>query len=129
MSTRKIRGRATILTVLRGLVLLAVLAAMFSTITNLFFRSLMEGVIGSADSSGQGAVSETPAQVNVEEPVPEPDEEDYDAQHDNAEGIIKNILVAQHKIQMIRVMIYWNNFLNWVGTGVVNSMGSPVMGW
>ena len=46
-----------------------------------------------------------------------------------AEGIIKNILVAQHKIQMIRVMIYWNNFLNWVGTGVVNSMGSPVMGW
>ena len=58
-----------------------------------------------------------------------PDEEDYDAQHDDAEGIIKNILVAQHKIQMIRVMIYWNNFLNWVGTGVVNSMGSPVMGW
>jgi len=79
MSTRKIRGRATILTVLRGLVLLAVLAAMFSTITNLFFRSLMEGVIGSADSSGQAAVSETPAQVNVEEPVPEPDEEDYDS--------------------------------------------------
>lgn len=33
--------------------LLAVLSAMFSTLTSLFMSSLMEGGIGSADSSGQ----------------------------------------------------------------------------
>lgn len=37
---------------------------------------MMEGGIGSADLSGQAAVSETPAQVNAEEPVPELTEED-----------------------------------------------------
>ena len=76
MSIRKIRGRAIILTVLQGLLLLAVLSAMFSTIISLFFSSMMEGGIGSADLSGQAAVSETPAQVNAEEPVPELTEED-----------------------------------------------------
>lgn len=76
MSIRKIRGRAIILTVLQGLLLLAVLSAMFSTIISLFFSSMMEGGIGSADLSGQTAVSETPAQVNAEEPVPELTEED-----------------------------------------------------
>ena len=76
MSIRKNRGRAIILTVLQGLLLLAVLSAMFSTIISLFFSSMMEGGIGSADLSGQAAVSETPAQVNAEEPVPELTEED-----------------------------------------------------
>ena len=76
MSIRKIRSRAIILTVLQGLLLLAVLSAMFSTIISLFFSSMMEGGIGSADLSGQAAVSETPAQVNAEEPVPELTEED-----------------------------------------------------
>lgn len=76
MSIRKIRGRAIILTVLQGLLLLAVLSAMFSTIISLFFSSMMEDGIGSADLSGQAAVSETPAQVNAEEPVPELTEED-----------------------------------------------------
>ena len=76
MSIRKIRGRAIILTVLQGLLLLAVLSAMFSTIISLFFSSMMEGGIESADLSGQAAVSETPAQVNAEEPVPELTEED-----------------------------------------------------
>ena len=76
MSIRKIRGRAIILTVLKGLLLLAILSAMFSTITSLFMSSLMEGGIGSADSSEQTTVSETPAQVNAEEPVPETTEKD-----------------------------------------------------
>ena len=76
MSIRKIRGRAIILTVLQGLLLLAILSAMFSTIISLFFSLMMEGGIGSADLSGQAAVSETPAQVNAEEPVPELTEED-----------------------------------------------------
>ena len=76
MSIRKIRGRAIILTVLKGLLLLAILSAMFSTITSLFLSSLMEGGIGSADLSEQATVSETPAQVNAEEPVPETAEED-----------------------------------------------------
>ena len=76
MSIRKIRGRAIILTVLQGLLLLAVLSAMFSTLTSLFMSSLMEGGIGSADSSGQATVSEISAQVNDEEPVPEMTEED-----------------------------------------------------
>ena len=76
MSIRKIRGKAIILTVLQGLLLLAVLSAMFSTIISLFFSSMMEDGIGSADLSGQAAVSETPAQVNAEEPVPELTEED-----------------------------------------------------
>ena len=76
MSIRKIRGRAIILTVLQGLLLLAVLSALFSTIISLFFSLMMEGGIGSADLSGQAAVSETPAQVNAEEPVPELTEED-----------------------------------------------------
>ena len=53
MSIRKIRGRAIILTVLQGLLLLAVLSAMFSTITSLFFSSLMEGGLGPSDSSEQ----------------------------------------------------------------------------
>lgn len=76
MSIRKIRGRTIILTVLQGLLLLAVLSAMFSTLTSLFMSSLMEGGIGSADSSGQATVSEISAQVNDEEPVPEMTEED-----------------------------------------------------
>ena len=76
MSIRKIRGRTIILTVLQGLLLLAVLSAMFSTLTSLFMNSLMEGGIGSADSSGQATVSEISAQVNDEEPVPEMTEED-----------------------------------------------------
>ena len=76
MSIRKIRGRTIILTVLQGLLLLAVLSAMFSTLTSLFMSSLMEGGIGSADSSGQATISEISAQVNDEEPVPEITEED-----------------------------------------------------
>jgi len=76
MSIRKIRGRTIILTVLQGLLLLAVLSAMFSTLTSLFMSSLMEGGIGSAESSGQATVSEISAQVNDEEPVPEMTEED-----------------------------------------------------
>ena len=76
MSIRKNRGRTIILTVLQGLLLLAVLSAMFSTLTSLFMSSLMEGGIGSAESSGQATVSETSAQVNDEEPVPEITEED-----------------------------------------------------
>ncbi len=76
MSIRKIRGRTIILTVLQGLLLLAVLSAMFSTLTSLFMSSLMEGGIGSAGSSGQATVSEISAQVNDEEPVPEMTEED-----------------------------------------------------
>ena len=77
MSIRKIRGRAIILTVLQGLLLLAVLSAMFSTITSLFFSSLMEGGLGPSDSSEQATISETPAQVNTEETVPETTEEDF----------------------------------------------------
>ena len=76
MSIRKSRSRAIILTVLQGLLLLAVLSAMFSTILSLFMSSLMEGGIESADSSEQATVSETPAQVNAEEPLPEMTEED-----------------------------------------------------
>ena len=76
MSIRKIRGRAIILTVLKGLLLLAILSAIFSTFTSLFLTSLMEGAIGTPDSSEQAAVSETPVQVNAEEPVPETAEED-----------------------------------------------------
>ncbi len=76
MSIRKIRGRTIILTVLQGLLLLAVLSAMFSTLTSLFMSSLMEDGIGSAGSSGQATVSEISAQVNDEEPVPEMTEED-----------------------------------------------------
>ncbi len=76
MSIRKIRGRAIILTVLQGLLLLAILSAMFSTITSLFMSSLMEGGIGSADSSEQATVSETQALVNAEVPVQETTEED-----------------------------------------------------
>ena len=76
MSIRKSRSRAIILTVLQGLLLLAVLSAMFSTILSLFMSSLMEGGIESAESSEQATVSETPAQVNAEEPLPEMTEED-----------------------------------------------------
>ncbi len=77
MSIRKIRGRAIALTVLQGLLLLAILSTVVSTITSLFMSSLMEGGIGSADSSEQATFSETPAQVNAEEPVPETTEEDF----------------------------------------------------
>ena len=77
MSIRNNRSRAIILTVLQGFLLLVVLSALFSTITSLFMSSLMEGGIGSADSSEQAIVSETPAQVNAEEPVPETAEEDF----------------------------------------------------
>ena len=43
MRIRKVRNRKMIMTVVRGLLLLAVLSAMFSTITSLFMTSLMEG--------------------------------------------------------------------------------------
>ena len=43
MRIRKVRNRKIIMTVVQGLLLLAVLSAMFSTITSLFMASLMEG--------------------------------------------------------------------------------------
>lgn len=43
MRIRKVRNRKMIMTVAQGLLLLAVLSAMFSTITSLFMTSLMEG--------------------------------------------------------------------------------------
>lgn len=43
MRIRKVRNRKMIMTVVQGLLLLAVLSAMFSTITSLFMTSLMEG--------------------------------------------------------------------------------------
>ena len=43
MSIRKIRGRAIILTVLQGLLLLAVLSAKFSTIISLFGSFIFRG--------------------------------------------------------------------------------------
>ena len=43
MRIRKVRNRKMIMTVVRGLLRLAVLSAMFSTITSLFMTSLMEG--------------------------------------------------------------------------------------
>ena len=99
MSIRKIRGRAIILTVLQGLLLLAVLSAMFSALTSLFMSSLMEGGIGSPDSSEQATVSETPAQVNAEEPVPETAEE-------NA-GRVKEMLTARLASMKPMAAVMW----------------------
>ena len=63
MRIRKVRNRKMIMTVAQGLLLLAVLSAMFSTITSLFMTSLMEGDftadISEPDvSSEQASVSE-----------------------------------------------------------------------
>ena len=76
MNIRKTRGKAIILTVFQGLLLLAVLSAMFSTITGLFMATLMEGGMDLEVSSEQASVPEAPVQESAGEALPEPPEDE-----------------------------------------------------
>ena len=82
MNIRITRDKKIIMTVVQGFLLLAVLSAMFSTITNLFMTSMMEGSLTAeifeADvSSEQVSVSETPEQENATSEALESAEEDF----------------------------------------------------
>lgn len=95
MRIRKVRNRKIIMTVVQGLLLLAVLSAMFSTITSLFMTSLMEGDftadISEPDvSSEQVSVSEAPAWEDAGMAAPEL----LEADNTQAEEILKNQMAS-----------------------------------
>ena len=95
MRIRKVRNRKIIMTVVQGLLLLAVLSAMFSTITSLFMTSLMEGDftadISEPDVSSEPvSVSEAPALEDAGMAVPEL----LEADNTQAEEVLKDQMAS-----------------------------------